>query len=83
MAEVVATLVITGVGGALFAWIFVRWEDNLWAPVGLHASMNLLWELYHIDSGTVGGWVANIARLLTVVAAIALTRKLNNSAGSL
>ena len=30
---------------------------------GLHASMNLWWEVFAIDDTALGGWLANGARL--------------------
>lgn len=64
---------ITGLGGAFFAWLFVRWQDNLWVPFCMHCLMNLWWELFAVDSTALGGWLANIVRLLTVILAIVLT----------
>lgn len=38
-----ALALISG-GGALFAWVYYRW-GSLWYAIGLHASINLWWEL--------------------------------------
>jgi CAAX protease family protein len=68
-------------GGLLFGWIVVRWR-SLWPAVGLHTFMNLTWEIFGVDhwaahaqagATAVGPEAANIARLLTVTIAIALT----------
>jgi uncharacterized protein len=64
---------ITGIGGAFFAWLFVRWSDNLWVPFAFHALMNLWWHLFDVDTDALGGWLANGARILTIVLAIVLT----------
>jgi hypothetical protein len=32
--EVLGVTGITTLGGAFFAWLFVRWNDNLWVPIG-------------------------------------------------
>lgn len=37
-------LALVSGGGALFAWVYVRW-GNLWYAIGLHACINLWWEL--------------------------------------
>ena len=57
----------------LFSWVFMKWQDNLWPAFGLHAAMNLWWEVFAIDDTALGSHVANIARLLTIVLAILLT----------
>ncbi|MEZ5424968.1 MAG: CPBP family intramembrane glutamic endopeptidase [Pyrinomonadaceae bacterium] len=71
--DFVAITLITGLGGVLFSWVFMRWKDNLWVPFGLHFLMNFWWEIFAVDDTALGGWVANIARFLTVAAAIFLT----------
>ena len=64
---------ITGAGAALFAWLFVRWNYNLWFVIGLHGLMNLWWYVFAVDDTAVGDTVANVARLLTAGAAVLLT----------
>jgi membrane protease YdiL (CAAX protease family) len=71
----------TSAGGLLFAWIVYRW-DSLWPAIGLHAFMNLWWDLSGAEawanqtqSGAtaLGPQLANVARLASVALAIALT----------
>jgi CAAX protease family protein len=31
----------TGTGAAFFAWLLMRWNQSLWAPIALHALMNV------------------------------------------
>ena len=71
--ELVGILAITGFGSILLSWIFLRWQDNLWAIFGLHSLMNLWWEVFAVDDTALGGWLANAARLLTVALAIILS----------
>lgn len=71
--ELVGITAITGLGSILSCWIFLRWQDNLWAIFGLHSLMNLWWEVFAVDDTALGGWLANVARLLTVALAIFLT----------
>ena len=71
--ESIGIFTITGLGSVLFCWIFLRWQDNLWAIFGLHSLMNLWWEVFAVDQTAMGGWRANVARLLTVGIAILLT----------
>lgn len=69
----VGTLAITGIGGILFAWLFVRWDDNLWVPIGIHVMMNLYWDVFALGDGPVGAWPGTVAQLVTVILAIVLT----------
>ena len=71
--ELVGILAITGLGSILTCWIFIRWQDNLWAIFGLHSLMNLWWEVFAVDDTALGGWLANAARFLTIALAIVLT----------
>jgi membrane protease YdiL (CAAX protease family) len=73
LEEMVGILAVTGLGGIGFCWVFMKWQDNLWAVFGLHALMNLWWEVFAVDDTTLGGWLANGARLLTIALAILLT----------
>jgi membrane protease YdiL (CAAX protease family) len=73
LGEMVGILAVTGLGGIGFCWVFMRWQDNLWAVFGLHALMNLWWEVFAVDDTALGGWLANGARLLTIALAILLT----------
>lgn len=63
---------ITAIGSVWFAWLYMRW-DNLWVPIGMHALMNLWWYLFEVDTTALGGWLANGARLLTIVLSIVIT----------
>jgi uncharacterized protein len=72
-AELAGILAITGLGSLLTCWIFLRWQDNLWAIFGLHSLMNLWWEVFAVDDTALGGWLANAARLATIGLAILLT----------
>ena len=69
----IGTVALTGVGGVLYAWIFARWGDNLWAVWSLHGFMNLWWGVFDMADDPLGGWGANLMRLLTVIVAIAVT----------
>ena len=64
---------ITGLGSVFFAWTFMRWQDNLWVPFGLHFLMNFWWMLFAVDETALGGWLANAVRIVTVVVAIVIT----------
>ena len=73
LMELLGILAITGAGSLLCCWVFIRWQDNVWTVFALHALMNLWWEVFAVDETALGGWLANAARLATVVIAILLT----------
>lgn len=66
---------VTFIGGLFFSWIYVKWDFNLWCPVGLHFFMNLSWLLFTVEGNSVaaGGVVSNVFRIMSVVVAIFLT----------
>lgn len=74
--ETAGVVVITGVGGLLFGWLFVRWRFNLWPPLLLHIGMNSLWLIFAMGETAIGGWLGNGLRLLVVALAITLTFRL-------
>jgi len=65
--------------GVLFAWLVWRW-NSLWPAIGLHAFMNLSWQLFGsppltatLGASTDATTVATAGRLGTIVLAIVLT----------
>lgn len=60
-------------GALFFAWLFVAWGDNLWAPAAFHGVMNFWWEGFGVDRTGVGTWGGNLLRLSAVVLAVLLT----------
>lgn len=81
LASTLGVFLITAAGSAMFAWLYVEWEMNLWVPIGMHILMNLYWDLFDIGASTaLGGWLPNIFRFATVGLAIFLTvRKIRES----
>ncbi|MBK8267960.1 MAG: CPBP family intramembrane metalloprotease [Planctomycetes bacterium] len=47
-------LLVTFIGGLWYAWLLVRWR-SIWAPMALHAGMNLGWLLASASGGAGGG----------------------------
>ncbi|MDZ7627008.1 MAG: CPBP family intramembrane glutamic endopeptidase [Parvularculaceae bacterium] len=72
-AEIAGIVAITGAGGLLFGWMFVRWGFNLWPAIVAHAGMNALWGVFDLGENAIGGWTGNALRLGVVAAAIGLT----------
>lgn len=80
-SEVVGVVAVTTLGGAYFAWLLVRWNDDLWLPIGVHLFMNAWWELFGASASALGGTVENLARAAAVAGTVALTLRFTASAG--
>ncbi|AEM71687.1 Abortive infection protein [Allomuricauda ruestringensis DSM 13258] len=64
---------ITFLGAVLFGWLYTEWENNLWMAIFSHSLMNLSWLLFSVDENAMGGWYANLFRLISIVLMILLT----------
>lgn len=71
--SILGIVAITGLGGLLFGWLFVRWGFNLWPPILLHVGLNALWLIFDLGENAIGGWLGNGLRLSVVAIAIAAT----------
>jgi uncharacterized protein len=71
--ETLGVFMITAVGAAGYAWFYIEWNNNLWVPIFLHSLMNLSWSLFDVGNNALGGWYANLFRVLTITAAVIIT----------
>jgi uncharacterized protein len=71
--ELLGISLITGLGSIVFCWVFMKWQDNLWAAFGIHFFMNLWWEVFAVDENSLGDWFANAMRFASVFLVIILT----------
>ncbi|MGF1461889.1 MAG: lysostaphin resistance A-like protein [Maricaulaceae bacterium] len=71
--SVVMTLLIAGLGGVFFSWIYERWGFNIWIPTAMHALMNLAWNVFDIGSGAFAGWLPTVMQVTTLITAVTLT----------
>ncbi len=71
--EIAGIVAITGLGGLLFGWLFVRWGFNLWPPILLHVGLNGLWTAFALGENAIGDLFANAMRLGVVALAVGLT----------
>jgi membrane protease YdiL (CAAX protease family) len=78
LANAVMNSTITFAGGVLFCWLTERW-GSIWPGFMIHAGLNLLWSVYTLGNNAVGGEMGNVARIATIVVAIALTRRLTTT----
>lgn len=69
----IGTVAIISIGGVLYAWLYAKWDNNLWVPFGMHLFMNLWWDVFNVAESPLGGWFPNAMRLLTVILIIVLT----------
>lgn len=71
--ETAGIVAITGLGGLLFAWLFVQWGMNIWPPFVVHAGLNGLFFFYDVGTNAMGGWAGNGVRFAVVAGAIGAT----------
>jgi membrane protease YdiL (CAAX protease family) len=67
-----SNVVVPAIGGFFFAWLLLRWKNNLWVPIAVHASMNFWWEMLHSGDAAANRY-AQLARGLFVAIVIAKT----------
>jgi len=73
LGDTLGIFFITAMGAAWFAWLYSEWNNNLWVPVFLHSLMNLSWLLFDMSANALGGWYANLFRILTIAATVIIT----------
>lgn len=71
--ELLGLFLITGIGSAWFAWLYIEWKENLWVPIFLHALMNLSWLLFNVSGNALGDTYTNIFRFITIAFTIVAT----------
>lgn len=64
---------ITAAGALLFSFVYERWGWDLWAAWGLHAVMNLAWNLFQVGDSAFAGWLPTAMQAVTAGTAVALT----------
>lgn len=81
LGSVAGVVAITGLGGLLFGWLFVRWGFNLWPPILLHVGLNSLWIVFALGETALGGWLGNGLRLAIVAGAVVLSLAMARRSG--
>lgn len=71
--DALGVFMVTFMGGAWFAWLYIKWENNLWLPIFLHTFMNLAWTLFAISDNALGGLWPNLFRAFTILITVLLT----------
>ena len=81
ISETAGIFLITAVGAAWFAWLYVEWNNSLWVPVFLHILMNFSWALFEVSTNALGGWYTNIFRVITIALTIVITIRYHKKTG--
>ena len=68
-ARCLVVFAVTGLGGLLFSYVFVRFGWNLWAPIALHVFLNLWWGVFDVSHNALGGWSDNVFRAASLALA--------------
>ena len=66
----VGIFLVTLMGSAFFAWVYVEWNYNLWVPIFLHLFMNLFWLLFYGGGDALGNILTNVFRVITIALVI-------------
>jgi membrane protease YdiL (CAAX protease family) len=78
MDRTLLSVLLVSAGGALFGWVYYRW-GNLWHAIGLHACINLWWELTSgravFATTSADTFPLSVAHALSIGLAILLTVK--------
>lgn len=73
LGSIAGIVAISGLGGILFGWLYVRWRFNLWPAILLHVGLNSLWLIFDFGENALGGWLGNILRLTVIAIAVGTT----------
>ncbi len=81
-AGAAGTFLVTFMGSAWAAWLYVELDGNLWIPIWLHVMMNLSWTVFQTDTtGAIGSSLTNLFRLLTILITVVYTLRYSRKNG--
>jgi membrane protease YdiL (CAAX protease family) len=83
LGETSGVFIVTLLGAAWFAWLFIEWENNLWLIILLHTFMNLSWTIFDVSDNALGDWLPNLFRLVTIAISIIATIRFRKRRGGL
>ena len=69
-------VLVTGLGGILYSWMYVEWNYRLWIPISLHSFMDVAWMILPVGEegyGAAGNIATNVGRAVTIILAIGAT----------
>lgn len=73
ITETLGIFAVTFIGALWFAWLYIEWKDNLWVPIWMHILMNLSWTIFDVSTNALGGFEANIFRIITIALSVLIT----------
>lgn len=81
-AGAAGTFLVTFMGSAWAAWLYMEFDGNLWIPISLHVMMNLSWSVFQTDTtGAIGSNVTNLFRLITILLTVIYTLRYSKKNG--
>lgn len=82
LSSAFGTFLITFIGSAWFAWLYIEHNSNLWIPIWLHILMNLSWIIFQTNvPGAIGTNITNLFRLITIIITIIYTIRYSKKYG--
>jgi uncharacterized protein len=73
ITEIIGIFVVTFIGALWFAWLYIEWNKSLWVPIWMHILMNLSWTIFDVSTNALGGFEANIFRIITIAISVIIT----------
>jgi membrane protease YdiL (CAAX protease family) len=67
VVSVAEVLLLVGVSALFAAWVYVRWEYNLWVLIFIHALLNFYSTTFAMSETSGFSWVDNVAWLMTLI----------------
>lgn len=61
---------VTFVGSAWFAWLYIEFDNNLWLPIFLHILMNMSWYIFSLAGNALGDITPNIFRFISIALSV-------------
>ncbi len=82
LSSAAGTFLITFMGSAWFAWLYIEHNGNLWFPIWLHILMNLSWTIFQTNvPGAIGTNITNLFRLITIIITVVYTIRYSKKHG--
>lgn len=81
ISQSISVFLVTFMGAAWFAWLYIEWDKNLWVPIFLHTLMNVSWILFEVSNNAIGNYVTNTFRIVTIAATIIITIRYHKKRG--
>ena len=76
------TFLVTFMGSAWFAWLYIEHNTNLWVAIWLHVLMNLSWTIFQTNvPGAIGNNITNLFRLITIIITVIYTIRYSKKYG--